>query len=167
MTDAGYLSPWVNGQTNQWEVLSVWSTHTIHLWLKFSQVAATSWIPDRWWSILICEQQTNSSAINNTNTRIHTKISSVLIPQHAHIYSITMTITNEQDPPLYNVLCVWLLFISNLLISNTLICNYMPKLCKIAWIKCMYKLFFIIIMYAVVQYFGIFHQFSLNFYSSS
>lgn len=70
---------------------------------------------------------------------------------------------------LYTMFFVCDFSLSQTCLSNTLICNYMPKLCKIAWItgKCMYKLFFIIIMYAVVQYFGIFHQFSLNFYSSS
>lgn len=157
MTDAGYLPPWVNGQTNQWEVLSVWSTHTIHLWLKFSQVAATSWIPDRWWSILICEQQTNSSAINNTNTRIHTKISSVLIPQHAHIYSITMTITNEQDPPLYNVLCVTSLYLklAYRIPSYVIICLSFVKLPELPVSACTNYFLLLLCMplYNILEYF--------------
>lgn len=157
MTDAGYLPPWVNGQTNQWEVLSVWSTHTIHLWLKFSQVAATSWIPDRWWSILICEQQTNSSAINNTNTRIHKKISSVLIPQHAHVYSITMTITNEQDPPLYNVLCVWLnslyLKLAYRIPSYVIICLSFVKLPELSACTNYFLLLLCMPLYNILEYF--------------
>lgn len=67
-----------------------------------------------------------------------------------------------------NVLSVSDFSLSQFCLSNTLICNYMPKLCKIARIQCNF-FFFNNIMYImfcnILAY--IFHQFSLNFHSSS